>query len=62
MSIVVNRVQREIVCFSSVPNRTLPDTESRSVAGHRALLGVSHTTLHGSERGSPSCFVDSDAV
>ena len=34
MSIVV-RVQREIVCFSSVPNRTLPDTESRSVAGHK---------------------------
>ena len=61
MSIVFNRVQREIVCFSSVPNRTLPDTESRS-GSQGTLLGVSHSTLHGSEGGSPSCFVDSDAV
>ena len=29
--------------FSSVPNRTLPDTESRSVAGHRAHSFLSLT-------------------
>ena len=56
---IVDRVQQEIVCFPSVSNRALPDTETPSVAGHRVhSFGVSHSTLHGSEGGSPSCFVD----
>ena len=33
-----------------------------SAQRHGTLIGAFHSTLHGSQDGSPSCFVDSDIV
>ena len=54
------RVQREIVCFSSVPNRTLPGTESRSVGGLRRQLPQQHhcATRHVLRLGVPQLYTE----